>query len=72
MRRSARHSALAATAPTTMPAGTNFVPSQGSAPRRAKQANASYQAGPAWSLVASSAAPASAAPAGSSGYTAVP
>jgi len=72
VRRRARQIARTANAPTTTPAATNFVPSHGSDPRRAKQSAASCHRTRAESRTARSAAPASAAAAGSSGYTAVP
>ena len=67
VRRRARHRARAANQPITRPAGTNLVPSQGSAASRAKQANASRLRGLPSSLSASRAAPARQAPALSSG-----
>jgi hypothetical protein len=72
VRRRARQSVRAANAPITRPAGTNFVPSQGRAASRAKQAKASRLLGRASSLSAMSKAPARQAAAVSSGYTAVP
>ncbi|MEA2406893.1 MAG: hypothetical protein QOE69_1012 [Thermoleophilaceae bacterium] len=70
--RRARQSERAANAPITTPAGTNFVPSHGSALSSRKQATASLRDTRSCSRSASSAAPASAAAALSSGYTAVP
>lgn len=70
--RRARRSERTASAPIISPASTNLVPSHGSAPSRTKQANASRRRTRSDSRSASSAAPASAAPALSSGYTAVP
>jgi hypothetical protein len=72
VRRRARQIERAAKAPITRPAGTNFVPSHGSAPSRRKQSDASRSATRVSSRSASSAAPASAAAAASSGYTADP
>ena len=62
-----RHSARAASTPITAPAGTKRTPSQGSVPSSAKQPNAGRQLGRSSSWRASSAAPASTAPAVSSG-----
>jgi hypothetical protein len=72
VRRRARHSVRAANTPITSPGSANLVPSHGSAPSRAKQPKAERQPGRSWSRTACSAAPASAAPAVSSGYTALP
>ncbi len=72
MRLRERHSVRAAKTPITIPAGTNFVPSHGSVPSSRKQPNASGRVIRSWSRNASSAAPASAVAALSSGYTAVP
>ena len=63
----ARQIERAANAPITMPAGTNFVPSHGSAPSRRKHSAASGRVTRAPSRSASSAAPARAVPAASSG-----
>ena len=67
-----RQRARAAATPITAPAGTNFVPSQGSAPSSAKHPNASGRVIRSCSRNASRAAPASAVAAASSGYTALP
>jgi hypothetical protein len=63
----ARHRVRAANTPITRPGRANLVPSHGSAPSRAKQPKAERRPGRSSSRTASSAAPASAAPALSSG-----
>ena len=65
--RRARISERSAKAPITIPAGTNFVPSHGSSPSRAKHPNAARRDTLSSSRAASSAAPASAAAAVISG-----
>ena len=72
VRRRERQMARAAKRPITTPAAANLVPSHGSAPRSTKQRAASPIVTRRASRTASSAAPASAAPAAGSGYTAVP
>jgi hypothetical protein len=72
VRRRATQIDRAANAPITTPAGTNFVPSHGTAPSSRKHSAASGHVTRAHSRTASSVAPASAAAAASSGYTAVP
>ena len=71
-RRRERHSARAATNPTTAPARANFVPSHGSSPSSAKQPKARRREGCTPGPTTSRAAPARAAAAVSSGYTALP
>ena len=68
----ARQIERAANAPITSPAGTNFVPSHGSAPSRRKHSAASGRDTRVSRRTASSAAPARVVAAESSGYTAVP
>ncbi|MEA2386314.1 MAG: hypothetical protein QOJ22_488 [Thermoleophilaceae bacterium] len=72
MRCRARTSARPAKNPITTPAGTNLVPSHGSAPSSAKHTNASGRVTRSSNRRVSSAEPASAVAAGSSGYTALP
>ena len=72
MRWRERHSVRAANTPITTPAGTNFVPSHGSVPSRRKQLAAALREMCSCNRNASSAAPTSAVPAASSGYTALP
>jgi hypothetical protein len=63
----ARQRLCAANAPITRPGSANLVPSQGTAPSSAKQPKAGRQPGRSSRRRANSAAPASAAPALSSG-----
>ena len=67
VRRLVRQIARVANAATTSPAGTNFVPSHGSDPSSRKQAAVARRETCSSSFTASSAAPASAVPAVSSG-----